>query len=457
MGVVKTSEKAYEKWSCLKRNIKYERFLQSISQDIYSRRRYQHDIDQIVYSGEFRKLQKKAQLLSEFDPRCRSRLIHTLEVSRIAKEISDNLGLDTELTEAIALAHDLGNVAHGKPVHDFLAGKTPANDNMRFCHEEASELMLLHLTKKKLPEKYIGIASNHFEDNDCKTGYIEHCDFPNDILFISCIENKDGEEYYYHYITPEVCDGVKKHGSGYGGGNCAYTLEGQVVAYADSIAYLCQDIDDFMATNILSGRQLTQFKALRDRESLVFDKENYGLWVDINIYDDVDLKDVFSSSRSKRLGALIKRYTIHNVQLASQHNEFSTNMVYSDILKMNIPVLSIDDKLQTVIDVCWKFIERFYDNLLIKTSNMISLNKVKALWEILSTSNSFTQKNPSFRSFGNSLSEPIFLKYREEKGFSDQQWNNWKLAYFISYLSEGEIDLIVDSFLQRDYTFELDI
>jgi|GEM_PF-3000910 len=53
------------------------------------RKWYQHDIDQLVYSAAFRKLQKKAQLLSERDPRCRSRLIHTLEVIRIAKEISE--------------------------------------------------------------------------------------------------------------------------------------------------------------------------------------------------------------------------------------------------------------------------------------------------------------------------------------------------------------------------------
>ena len=88
------------------------------------RRWYQHDIDTIVYSSFFRKMQRKAQLFSIQDPIFRSRIIHTFEVVRISKEISERLGLNTELTEAIALAHDFGNVAYGKIADNFLQDKT---------------------------------------------------------------------------------------------------------------------------------------------------------------------------------------------------------------------------------------------------------------------------------------------------------------------------------------------
>ena len=95
------------------------------------RRWYQHDIDIITYSSMYRKMQRKSQLFSIKDPVFRSRLIHTVEVTRIAKEISEKLGLNTELTEAIALAHDFGNVAYGKVADNFLSEHT----NKIFKHE----------------------------------------------------------------------------------------------------------------------------------------------------------------------------------------------------------------------------------------------------------------------------------------------------------------------------------
>ena len=95
--------KNFSEWSCLERE---KQHYSMANHDI--RRWYQRDIDQITHSTCFRKLQRKSQLLSEKDPRSRSRLIHTIEVSRIAMEISEKLGLSKALTEAICLAHDIG-------------------------------------------------------------------------------------------------------------------------------------------------------------------------------------------------------------------------------------------------------------------------------------------------------------------------------------------------------------
>lgn len=115
-----------------------------------SRRWYQHDIDVIIYSEMFRKMQRKSQLLSIYDPVSRSRLIHTFEVVRIAKEISEKLGLNSELTEAIALAHDFGNVAYGKTADLFLQEKT----NNLFQHEEVSVLMMRICASRPIPDMY---------------------------------------------------------------------------------------------------------------------------------------------------------------------------------------------------------------------------------------------------------------------------------------------------------------
>src|SRR5258707_511482 len=110
IGVDDNESKAFMGWSCGERaKLRYPS-----SRPAYAQRTwYERDIDQIVYSTVFRKMQRKSQLLPAGDPRRRTRLIHTLEVSRIATEISRKLGIDPTLTEAIALGHDLANCAYG--------------------------------------------------------------------------------------------------------------------------------------------------------------------------------------------------------------------------------------------------------------------------------------------------------------------------------------------------------
>ena len=139
-----------------------------------SRRWYQHDIDVIIYSEMFRKMQRKSQLLSIHDPVSRSRLIHTFEVVRIAKEISEKLGLNSELTEAIALAHDFGNVAYGKPADLFLQDKT----KRLFKHEEVSSLMLKVCSSRPIPDKYRNLAKEAISKNPAATHVINISEFP---------------------------------------------------------------------------------------------------------------------------------------------------------------------------------------------------------------------------------------------------------------------------------------
>ena len=139
----------FSEWSCLERE---KQHYSMANHDI--RRWYQRDIDQITHSTCFRKLQRKSQLLSEKDPRSRSRLIHTIEVSRIAMEISEKLGLSKELTEAICLAHDIGTSPYGCIGNTFLR----EHARQEFSHEMAGALMLLLISKK----------STNNEDDDAK-------------------------------------------------------------------------------------------------------------------------------------------------------------------------------------------------------------------------------------------------------------------------------------------------
>lgn len=395
-----------------------------------SRRWYQHDIDTIIYSEMFRKMQRKSQLLSINDPVSRSRLIHTFEVVRIAKEISEKLELNVELTEAIALAHDFGNLAYGKKADEFLDEKTAGT----FKHEEISALMLKVCSSRSIPDKYRAIAKNEIEKDATTTHMIDIDEFP---FKLEVYQYKNS--IYYICISPEVIDGVIKHGTE----QTAFTLEGQVVNYADNIAYLIQDINDFEVSGIF------------DSET----KERYGR--SLSEFETEDTNSIFPISGvvgktvSIRTATLIERYVSYIQECLS--NDGLTK-ISSPFFKESIPKLDIEPILERAIDACWDFKKEFYKTELINVSNMASMAKMKQLWEILDKKSAFVEHNNSYKSFKKFLSAPIFTSFKKEKNIVDDDiWDAWKKAFFIAHLTCDDIDLIIKSFLERDYVFELSL
>ncbi|QEK12346.1 deoxyguanosinetriphosphate triphosphohydrolase [Crassaminicella thermophila] len=169
------------------------------------RTEYQRDRDRILHSKAFRRLKHKTQvfLFPEGD-HYRTRLTHTLEVSQISRTIARSLLLNEDLTEAIALGHDLGHTPFGHSGEKIL-NKIHANG---FKHNEQSLRVVKYLEKGK-----VGIGLN---------------------------------------LTFEVRDGIVNHT----GRNKPSTLEGQIVKLSDRIAYINHDIDDAIRANILSYNDL---------------------------------------------------------------------------------------------------------------------------------------------------------------------------------------------------------
>ena len=159
---------------------------------------FQRDIDRIVYSKAFRRLKHKTQvfLLPEGD-HYRTRMTHTLEVNRIARTIARALALNEDLTEAIALGHDLGHTPFG----------------------HAGERVL----------------------NELMPGGFAH--FRQSVRVVERLE-KNGQGLN---LTWEVRNGILCHTRG----PAAATLEGQVVRLADHIAYINHDIEDALRGSIL--------------------------------------------------------------------------------------------------------------------------------------------------------------------------------------------------------------
>ena len=419
----------YSKWSCNDRG----KALYTLS-GVDTRRWYQRDIDQITHSIGFRKLQRKSQLLSEKDPRSRSRLIHTIEVSRIAMEISERLGLNKELTEAISLGHDIGTSPYGCIGNKFLQNKVDSE----FSHELVGSEMLAWIAKKEIlndDEKTAKIEAVLDESNDSIVEKSDNCDFS---LKVSRCTDDSGDRYFVHHISPEILDGVLNHGDKGKPG----TLEGQVVKFADNIAYISQDIEDLLSAGIMQKRYFIG----NAQKPLVFESRSSDkitkTWDEINSYTkNSPLNSAFSETRGKRIAAFVNRFVEYNLNLLE--DEKKLKYYKSTVLNIDIPELQYDDGLSFIIDFLWHHIESYYNNTLIKTSNEIQTTKMMQLWDILDDGRIKCYRN--------------FIKERSNYTQFSKYDENWKKAYFISNLSWQEIDLIIESYHERNYNFDLDL
>ncbi len=166
---------------------------------------FQRDRDRILHSKAFRRLKNKTQVfLSPKGDHYRTRLSHTLEVSQNARTIAKALRLNEDLTEAIALGHDLGHTPFGH------------------CGE--------------------GVL-----DELCRGGFVHS---EQSVRIVEKLE-KDGEGLN---LTYEVIDGIRNHQTE---GNPS-TLEGQVVRLADKIAYVNADVDDAIRAHIISEEDIPE-------------------------------------------------------------------------------------------------------------------------------------------------------------------------------------------------------
>ncbi len=166
---------------------------------------YQRDRDRILHSKSFRRMKHKTQVfLAPEGDHYRTRLTHTLEVSQIARTIARALRLNEDLTEAIALGHDLGHTPFGHSGERILDELSPFG----FVHSEQSVRVVEVLEKN-------GRGLN---------------------------------------LTREVRDGIRNHRtSGH-----PSTLEGSVVRISDKIAYINHDIDDAIRAKIFREEELPE-------------------------------------------------------------------------------------------------------------------------------------------------------------------------------------------------------
>jgi dGTPase len=227
------------------------------------RTEYQRDRARIIHSRAFRRLEYKTQVfLNGTGDHLRTRLTHSIEVASISRTIARALGLNEDLAEAIALAHDLGHSPFGHSGEEMLA-ECMANHG-GFDHNKQSQ-RVVELLENAYP-KFPGLN-----------------------------------------LTFEVREGLQKHQAFYdppSPGEETYrcpSLEAQIANLADEITYYSHDLDDAVDFEILNGRQLEENAVWQQSQSAVLSRYPDAREPELHkliIRDiiDVQVRDVVTSS-----------------------------------------------------------------------------------------------------------------------------------------------------------------
>ncbi|MFY9551017.1 MAG: dNTP triphosphohydrolase [Thermoanaerobaculia bacterium] len=188
---------------------------------------YARDRDRIIHSRSFRRLKHKTQVFIPYEgDHFRTRLTHTIEVSQIARSVARALGLNEDLTEAVALGHDLGHTPFGH------SGEYVLDRLLRESHSEAGgfkhnfqSVRVLDRLEKRYDEPGLNLT------NDVREGVLKHTSWPRDFPF-----------------PLDFTEGLKFESGG--------SLEAQVVNWSDEIAQQTHDLED--------GLPLTEEQAIEE-------------------------------------------------------------------------------------------------------------------------------------------------------------------------------------------------
>ena len=310
---------------------------------------YQHDKGEITYSKAFRRLAFKSQLITKKNEHARSKLLHSMEVSTIATEMSALLHLDTALTEAICLGHDAGSYPYSHigelAVREYLGDYW----EHKLTHENRGHILLREesvVMESADPERYKKLS-----DTDC---------YP--------ISTHPLGEKSLVTISREVLDGILHHQCpDYRYENMPATVEAQVVRVADNFAYITQELNDASELDIefdryskaskLKCTAISPIYSVARQESIKL-KTKSSTWVALSKEAGefkIDPKDIVSNSIGKRLNAMIYWFVGYNLKLAQ---EGKLPLYGSTILKKDIPQLVYPEGLSFILDYIWAIIIR---------------------------------------------------------------------------------------------------
>ena len=266
---------------------------------------FQRDRDRIVHSASFRRLKHKTQVFVNTEgDHYRTRITHSIEVAQIARSISRYLNLNEDLAETLSLAHDLGHTPFGH------AGEDSLNECMKnyggFDHNLQTLRIIMFLENKYLKFSGLNLSIETIE------GLLKH-NGPVDDLDL--VDNLIGIKHFKNMINFSTYP----------------SLEAQISAISDDIAYNNHDIQDGINANLFKLEELIEINFFRDiykKYKKRINKQNYKIATYQIIRDSIDL--------------MIKDL-INNTKNNLNHNKIKT---FKDVSKKNFLMVEFSDKVK---------------------------------------------------------------------------------------------------------------
>ena len=227
---------------------------------------FQRDRDRIIHSASFRRLKHKTQVFVNTEgDHYRTRITHSIEVAQIARSIARYLNLNEDLAETLSLAHDLGHTPFGHAGEDSL--NECMEDYGGFDHNLQTLRIIMFLENKYFKFKGLNLSIETLEGLLKHNGPVEDTDLVNKLIGLKTFKRKINFKTYP-------------------------SLEAQISAISDDIAYNNHDIQDGINANLFKLEELMEidfFKSIYLKYKKKINKKNYKIATYQIIRDSIDL------------------------------------------------------------------------------------------------------------------------------------------------------------------------
>ena len=266
---------------------------------------FQRDRDRIIHSASFRRLKHKTQVFVNTEgDHYRTRITHSMEVAQIARSIARYLNLNEDLAETLSLAHDLGHTPFGHAGEDSL--DECMQDHGGFDHNLQTLRIIMFLENKYLRFNGLNLSIETLEGLLKHNGQVENLNLVDDLIGI---RNFKGMINFKTYPS----------------------LEAQISAISDDIAYNNHDIQDGINANLFKLEELVEidfFKDIYKKYKKKINKHNYKVATYQIIRDSIDqmIKDLINNTKNN--------LRLNNIKKFKDINKTSFLMVnFSDKIK----------------------------------------------------------------------------------------------------------------------------
>ena len=315
---------------------------------------FQRDRDRIIHSASFRRLKHKTQVFVNTEgDHYRTRITHSIEVAQIARSIARYLNLNEDLTETISLAHDLGHTPFGHAGEDAL--NECMDDYGGFDHNLQTLRIVMFLENKYLKFSGLNLSIETLEGLLKHNGPVEDLDMVNSLIGIRNFKKKIIFDSYP-------------------------SLEAQISAISDDIAYNNHDIQDGIKANLFKLDELIEINFFRDiykKYKHKINKNNYKIATYQIIRDSIDfmIKDL-----------------IQNTKFNLNHSKIKN---FKDISKTNYLMVNFSKKIKDSVDEVRYFLKsKMYNNKnVLKKNNNGKLIVKKLFQKIVKNPKKFIPKD----------------------------------------------------------------